>query len=373
MVQVTSIYKILVNCCYACFTLFAMQTTGKQVSDLLLSDKKPALFVLDGYPIESESSALSCVLANNNICTIILASHGSPKVLEGIRSKFGRDCNIVDIKPLSSNQSTQRVVHSILSEHPFVPTDDDKQVLKRLGEFTCGSPTITDIMSQVVRSRFSSHGADNRNGILCELAKDISLNVDKHSETDHNRHLRPVSEHLSRTIPLASPDCQDVWETSSKYDAWGSVNKLIDACNLSQQQRLLLHCLTTCHHSPVPFSLASELSTIIASSLTYGQESGEVLLSQLQQFKLVKDYPQPVVSPPPFCRHQANVQERFLYVPRCSVDGLWKCMETEDQLTALCTTRHALSKLQTADGIFAGLQLQVNEVSAKLEVQVTQE
>ena len=335
-----------------------------RITELPLDEENQALFVFDGQTDLTECSALASVLTNKNVRKIVLASHESSKFLVGIRQTFGCDCNVIDVQPLSSKQSTQRMVHSILSERSFVPTDHDQQVFKSLGEFTCGSPAITEITSQVLLSHFSMH-EDEQNKILGEFARDISLDDHKYSEGGDNQHHRPVSEHISQTVPIL-PGCHDVWETGSKYDAWDSLEKLISVCSLSQQQVLLLRCLSIFHHFPIPVSLASEVATIIATCTADKQRSSELILSELQQFKLIKNYPLPVVFSPSFCHQDAKVGEKLLHIPQCLADGLWKCMESEDRLAALCTLNHALLNLEKIGSTITGLQLQVNEVAASL-------
>lgn len=336
-----------------------------RICELPLNEDNQALFVFKGQADLTVFSALANILINKNVRKIVLASHESSKYLQGIRQTFGCNFNVIDVQPLSSKHSTQRIVHSILSEHSFVPTGHVQQVLKSLGEFSCGSPAITEITSQVLLSRLSMH-EDKKNKILCEFAIDISLDEHKHSEGGHNH--RPVSEHVSKTVPILS-GCQDVWETGSKYDAWDSLKKLISVCNLSQQQVLLLRSLSIFRHSPIPVLLATEVATIIASCATDEQQSSELLLSELQQFNLVKNYPLPVVFLPSICHQDTKVGEELVYIPQCLADSLWKCMELEDQCVAVCTLTRALLNLERTGGIIVGLQLQVNEVAASLNLQ----
>lgn len=55
-----------------------------------------------------------------------------------------------EVKPLSPTQSKQRIVHSLIKEFDFIPTEDDRQMIEDLAESTHGSPPILDIAAKVL-------------------------------------------------------------------------------------------------------------------------------------------------------------------------------------------------------------------------------
>lgn len=261
------------------------------------------MFIFDGLFDPSICGALSYILPNKNVHSIVVESycHINSKFTEGIKSVFGCDCSVIDIEPLSSKESTQRLVHSVMVENQFVPMDGDPHAFKSLGEFTCGSPSIIETTSQILQSRFSKSDNDCH-GVLCEICEEISPGTHDHSDL-----------------------------------------KLISMCRLSQeQQRLLfLRCLIMSHSSPVPVSVANELASFISMASFPDDKlvSSENLLSELLQFKLVKKYPPPIIVYPSgsFCQQEAKAGEDQLYVPQCLADSLCESLCQEDRLIIALT------------------------------------
>ena len=278
-------------------------------------------------------ASISSVLNNENVHVIIVQN--SYSVVQEIKSKLGRKCNIIDVKPFSSKEATQCLVYSVMADNSYVPSDVDRQAFKSLGKFTCGCPTVTEITSKILQSRFSKC-EDKHEHLVCTLAEELSL---------------------------------DEREMDVNFDSWHSLLELILACNLSEQHQLLLRCLAIFRSSPIPISLASELATIISSTPCEDKVSSENLLFELQQFKLVKNYPLPVLVPPSFCHHKANVDESLICVPQCLADCLWNNMDKKDQFFAvLITSRtHGLTTFPLTSGIIDGLYLHVHKVAARIE------
>ena len=350
-----------------------MQIIGMSISELPLSDSKQALYVLDGVADLADCSALTSVLKDKNVHTVILRSHVNSKIIEGIKHTFRRAVNVINIQPLSSLQSTQRIVHSIMAKHSYVPThDNDKQMFQSLGEFTCGSPAITNVTSQVLLSRLSTNKLE-QSKVFSEFSNDISLSTPKHSKNSDHHHYapRPISEHVSRVIPSVSDsmilsDCRDVWETAeAKYDSWYSLMKLVSASNLSQEQLLLFRCLSVFHCCPIPVSLALGLSTVILSDSgihDIAADEKQKLLSKLLQLKLIENYPLPVIYHPSF-HHQIN-GAKLLCMPQCIAEGVWKCMEVIDRSAVLCITNHVLSRStwQDTNEMVSGLYMRFKQL-----------
>ena len=96
---------------------------------------------------------------------------------------------------------------------------------------------------------------------------------------------------------------QYTWTTNVEYDSWNSILTLIDACGLTVEEKLLLNCLSIFSCSPIPFSMVTELASIIAKSAQKPHLAG-TLHCNLIKYKLICIYPHPVVltfhNPPSF-------------------------------------------------------------------------
>ena len=320
-----------------------------------MSEAQKALFVLDGMTSLPDSEALLRLLKSYYVHVIVIfkSCDSTDKLIKEVDRKLIRGCTVREVEPLSLIHSTQRIVHSFMKESDFTPSNDDQQVLEKVAEFTAGSPVIVDITSQVVQSCFS----DEEEQPIQALAESLSLrNKPSVSEKIYAiPRTRSVSQVISKAVDEVP---QYTWTTNVEYDSWNSILTLVDACGLSVEERLLLNCLSMFSCSPIPFSMVTELASIIAKSVQEPHLAG-TLHCNLIKYKLVCIYPHPVVLHPTVLQTSSNKElgTDFVYVPQYLSQCIWKSLDDSDRVVAYTLSYHTLLALYQNTAIrksFAG-------------------
>jgi hypothetical protein len=303
-----------------------------EISALRVSEAQNALFVFDGMTSLPDFETLLRLLKSYYVHVIVIfKNHDSTdKLVKEVDRKLLRGCAVRKVEPLSLIHSTQRIVHSFMEENDFTPSNDDQQILEKVAEFTAGSPVIVDITSQVVQSCFS----DEEEKPIQALAESLSLkNTPSVSKKIYaipqTRSAAQVMSKAVDEVPLYT------WTTNVEYDSWNSILTLIDACGLSIEEKLLLNCLSVFSSSPIPFSMVTELASIIAKSAQKPHLAG-TLHCDLIKYKLVCIYPHPVVLHPTVVQTSPRQElgSDFVYVPQYLSHCIWKSLEDIDQIVA---------------------------------------
>ena len=311
-----------------------------------MADTQQALFVFDSFTHLFDCESMVNILQKQHVHIIVL--HDSctsvDKFVKDVDLKLVRGCNFLNIKPLTMIHSTQRIVHSIMKEYDFTPTNDDQLVIEKLAAFTSGSPLLIDIATLVVCSLFAELKQNSVHYLTELLSKDAPLA--KPSETIPN--CPPL---LSRTASEESIDnvgkreTSAIWATNTEYDSWDSVIALVDSCNLTTEERLLFNSLLVFNGSPIPHSILSELALVIANSCQKPHLAG-TLHCKLFKYKLVCNYPHPVVVHKSVIHDSSHDRDSFrlvhipLYVSQC----MWNNCEKVDQVVVLNLAFHTLCK-----------------------------
>ena len=322
---------------------------GLHILQLPTSETQQALFILDGTLSLPESESLLRLLKSQYVHIIFIYKSYIPidKLIKEIDRKLIRGCVINNVEPLSVIHSTQRIVYSIMKTYSFTPTNDDQQVFERLAEFTTGSPLLVEIASKVVDACFQV-----KKHPVQQLTKLLLLDVTAHGKVSEL--MVPISQPSTRTISekimhkLVSADIQlerahNICATRTLYDFWDSVVLLIDACNLTSEQKLLLNCLSVFGCSPVPFLLVTELASLIAKGSQKPHLAG-TLHHKLIDYKLLKKYPQPIVLHPSVVQ-SSNPDMNFVYVPQELSHCIWNASEDVDKVFVLNLIYIALNRL----------------------------
>lgn len=338
-----------------------LQILGGDIQDLSIGETKQALFVFENLGQLPDSEALLSVLKNHYVHIIVLNESYvlTEKLVKEVDRKLIRGCKFLDTKPLTMIHSTQRIVHSFMKEHEFTPANDDQLVFEKLAEFTSGSPALVEIASMIACSCFEQsedpvlHLADLLS-LKSKYQTKESYSIEEPSSWAVTRAVtRTVSsnmrEFINSVTKLQVDDSQgrDVWTTNADYDSWDSTVILVDSCNLSVEERLLLNSLSVFNCSPIPYSVVAELAVIIANSSQKPHIAG-TLDHKLFKFKLLCNYPHPVVFHDScLCDSTQNKQNDFklVYVPHHVSQCLWKNSEKVDQIAVLNLVYHALSHL----------------------------
>ena len=294
-------------------------------------------------------------------------------LLKEIDHQLLRGCNIIDVKPLTMIHTTQRIVHSILSAHHLPPTNEDQNIFEKLAQFTSGSPALIDVTAALFLSQME-HNSQNElqdtHDTLISLSNQLSLDemdpstkpvtIVRHEPPKGTAKTREISNNVyDNIISIRDPE-QDPWCTSSPYDSWQAVTTLIDQCSLSAEERLLLFAVSMFSCSPVPMSVVTEVSSMIAKA-TQKPHISTSLYFKLFRMQLLKRYPLPVILPPSLGVHQLSTELEIVYVPQYIARAIWKDMMSDrDKVMALTTMYMALctlaDNLGSSDiGFLAGL------------------
>ena len=268
-------------------------------------------------------------------------------LIKEIDQKLVRGCTIHDIDPLSTIHSTQRIVYSVMKDCNFTPNNDDQHVFESLADFTCGSPLIVNITSQLLLEYLTQ--ISKLHDILMHCASLLAL--DQTAKTFvgklHDKLSVPTVGAVSKDVPSAidmvDGDKTITWETNSEYDSWESIDRLIDGCSLSTEEKLLLDCLAIFGCSPVPLFYITEISSLIATSSQKGHLGG-TLHNRLIKLSLMKQYPFPVVYHPAV---QSSPTYSFAYIPHYLAQCIWKSLDDIDKIAALAIAHVALKRLHT--------------------------
>ena len=328
----------------------------KELSELSSLETQPSLVVLDSldqFPKE-DGPLLNLLKDSNRHIVIISKSNFSPEGLQkSIDRRLLRGTNTITVQPLSTIHATQRMVHSILKNHHLAPSTKQQALFERLAEFTTGSPPILDLTSSLLDQSFSQETSSEEDALdtfadkiqLTELPHLKPLLVPgRHSMSPQRelcRNTQPT-RHISREVykTFTAKESEDVFVTSAQYDSWQVTTVLIDQCNLTPPERLLLFCLSSFDCCPIPTSHVTEISTIIAKA-SHQPHLASSLHSKLEKNKMLKTYPKPVVCHPNLQTSLNDID--FVYIPRFIAAAVWKdLMSDVDKVMALSTCYKAL-------------------------------
>ena len=295
---------------------------------LPLSETQQALFVFDSMSELPNIESLLRIMKNYHVHIIVLSkSYESPEnLIKAVDCKLVRGCKCHTIDPLTNIHSTQRLVHTLMTNIYFAPTTVDQRLFEQLAEFTSGSPPIVEITSQLLLASYSK----NHSEAAQEISEKFSLKT-QHSDPQvpHNLLVRELSDNVGDKLPAVAELAEkqrDLWETKTVYDSWDSIIALVHNCGLTVLEVFLLNCLAAFGCYPVPFSIVTDISHIIAKS-NHCDHLASSLHQKLVKFKFVKPCPSPAVL--------YSCETELVYVPQCLADCLWNNMEKVDKIAVL--------------------------------------
>ena len=306
------------------------------------------------------STYLMDLLKHPNTHIVVISKNYAPldALLREIDHQLLRGCNIIDVKPLSPIHTTQRIVHSILSAHHLPPTNEDQNIFEKLAQFTSGSPALIDVTAALFLSQMehdSQNELQDTHDTLINFINQLALDemdpstkpvtIVRRESPKGTAKTREISKDVYDNIVFIRDSEQDPWCTSSPYDSWQAVTTLIDQCSLSAEEKLLLFAVSMFSCSPVPMSVVTEVSSMIANA-TQKPHISTSLHSKLFQMQLMKRYPLPVILHPSLGVQQPSTEPEFVYVPQNIARAIWKDMMSDgDKVMALTTMYIALCTL----------------------------
>ena len=314
------------------------QVISEPIEGLQLNETHQALFVLDNA---SELQGVRCIYSQRllqHCCVhiIILSKHSElldPLVKE-IKNISNRKCKILEVKTLSTIDSTQRTVYEVFKKHQLSANNEDQRILEKLVKFTSGSPDIVDITIHVLLE-FVRKYSDTPSEGLKEFLKAIRLSHSHQILLNSNDNVPDIA-----SVPSTH---RDAWESESEYDSWDFTVALLDHCINSPGELLLLRSLAIFGCRPIPLSLVMTMSSFIAQSSGHSHLGG-ILHERLLEAKLLKKYPLPIVLHPSYTHDSAPTETQFVYVPQHLADHLWTS-ELVDQLMSITLVFRAMKKL----------------------------
>jgi tetratricopeptide (TPR) repeat protein len=333
----------------------------KELSELPFLESHPTLVVLyylDHFPKEDDSPLLS-LLKHSSVHIVVVSKTAFPEQLQkSAHNQLIRGTNIINIKPLSTIHATQRLVHSALQNHHLTPSKTEQVLFEKLAEFTTGSPPIIDLTNSLLDLTLTRTDAsastedalkDFASGVrLSELPQQKPLSVPREHLSSQPQEqflrtpVRDVSRELYETIKKDGEE--DVFITSAKYDSWQVVTVLIQHCDLTPEERLLLFCLSSFNCCPIPASYVTEIATIITKA-AHQSHLASTLHNKLRDSKMLKVYPKPLIYHPNYPNSSTDEETDidFVYIPRFISAAVWKDMMSDfDKVMALTTCYKAL-------------------------------
>ena len=326
-----------------------------------ISESQQVLIVFDAItrlPDLPEGSRK--LLKNPGTHILVLSKTSLPpeSLVREIDRDLLRGTTTIDIEPLTAVHATQRVVHTVLSEHHVAPKNQEQEIFEKLAEFMCGSPVLTDIVSALLLHRMAEdkrHSSD----ILCGFSQDIGLKDIEYTASQTAAVLsdRPqisrVAKHrtisprvravIERTLPGVGPELA---YSTSAFDSWVALIRLVKQCKLSPEETMLLKCLSILGCAPIPASLVTDISQYIcrASQKPYLAAS---LSSKLLKLKLLWHYPAPLIYHPTLDRQPLpSLEPEFVYVPQYVSNALCKdFFSEEDTIMTIGIVHHVMEAL----------------------------
>ena len=329
----------------------------KDFSSLPDTDAQSTLVVFDySDKVPLQDSPLFDLLKKPNVHIVIISKHYSPISLQKeIDRKLLRGTRVIDIQPLSTIHTTQRIVHSVLKHHHLASSNAQQRTFKDLAEFTTGSPAIIDVVSSLLVSHLEQTTGTSTEEALLDFAGDVRLGaLTKPQSVVRNKQqrsfqpptflpVREISQSVYDSISTVQ-EPEDIWTTNSHYDSWQVITVLIEQCQLRPEERLLLFCLSNLNCSPIPSILVTEMATMITKA-SHQSHLASSLHTKLEKRNLLKPYPKPVVYHPSLAPHCPGDTD-FVYVPQLIAEAIWKDMMSDvDKVMALGTVYKALQNV----------------------------
>lgn len=131
--------------------------------------------------VPAQTSWLYMMLNRRNTHTI-LAVHSDlhmTKLTKEISVKLLRGVDLMQLKPLSEVQATQRLVYAICSNCDFVPHNLEQGMLAQIAEQTLGSPDLVEVTAALIRKYIEYPDAAEGTDFLKQFYEDVCCEEDK--------------------------------------------------------------------------------------------------------------------------------------------------------------------------------------------------
>ena len=259
------------------------------------------------------SPHLKALLTSPTTHIIILYTSSSPptSLIQEIDTTLVRGCTLLQLEPLLTIHSTQRMVHDLLSRRRFAPQNRDQVVLAQLASLTYGCPDLSKLTAEVVYRQCLCS-----NNPLDDLASQL---------------VRPV-------MAQAEPDRLLTF-----------VANIINLFNMDTPQYFVLQVLAMFGPVPILQSVAVRVQTLVMSATSGGRNCD--FLQLLADSCLLKVYPSPVVVA------TSMMERRSMYSVPCHVcEAVLRSADERDVIFAIATAHKAVTMEMTTGGVWNGDQ-----------------
>ena len=302
------IYFVVLFVCTSAFHI-ALQVLQEKTFQHFSEDHQ-SLVVLDNIEsmqpiLDSPSGSLLLgFLKHQNTCVIAITRCCNCPVMlqQDIDQHLSRGSTVHEIFPLPQNLAMQRLVYELVRVQVPV-AQKDQTVLEECVEHAYGSPDLLNLTASVLIKSYENHSK-------------LQGCVEPHRESNMSSSLRFDSEQV--------------------------VTHLVEQCNLSTRELLILYCLSGLSTAPIPLCVVRTL----INTLNDCDMHETLLLDKLETLKLVSCYPQSVILNKALKKEIK--MEPLYYVPRTLSTALWNhTMSDEDKMMSLTVMYKTLFNICT--------------------------
>jgi hypothetical protein len=311
--------------------------------------------------------------ANTHVIITFNPTHTPKDLIKTIDRELIRGTNTIDLKPLSSLLTTQRLVHSIMKgcdTDDFIPYNEEQKMISHITEQTGGSPDIIDVTSTVLAERLAKGDVEQRRGILQEFCEETVVANSERSQKEEapkpaeaEARIEPDSTVIS-TESVARKSQAEEKVTLNQTTVVRFTTNLLQSLDLAESDYFLLKALHWFGTTPIPRQLIEILQSIIVSASKH-QRPTKTPIVNLLSYKLLRVYPSTVVVKPsksqlPYSSTHAHTaaaslstdfttsasfiaDSDFYYVPQLVIDSVQDQLQPMDRDFSLTAAFKALS------------------------------
>ena len=267
-----------------------------------------------------------------------------------------RGTSLVQVRPLSTLHTTQRMVHAILTCSHFAPHNREQMVLNQLAEKTCGSPEIVDITSSLLQQCLEESEEEEEGEGEGEFLEQFISKIQEPVEGES-----PILSEPPSPPPSSDEAATVEQEVLGEFTDTQFTLQLINACDLPHTDYFLLCVLSTFGPVPVPRDMVETVQSLVVTA-KFGKPSQarNTPLANLLAHRLVHVYPSTIIAAPAGVQEMEragdkSLESEFYYVPQLVSDALDTKMEQVDKVFSITTAYRAL--LQFSEELMAGARL----------------
>ena len=327
------------------------------------------LIIFDNISTIPHTTFFNDLLNNNNTHIIVtLNSTTQPKELvKTIDRELLRGTRVIELKPLSSLHTTQRLVHAIMKgcdSDDFTPYNEEQKMLSLITEHTGGSPDIIDVTATLCAKHLSHGDTGIRRSFMKDFCKNVIKDEDSKRSSESSELKTQVEEedHFTSAVIAAESaaasrptDEEDIPLNPSTLVRF--TTNLLQYLNLPQTDYFLLMSLQWFGSVPVPRELIEILQSLIMSASKDQMPSSKTPFDNLLSANLLRVYPATVVTKPSISSqsyaHPSSLPDTsaslsficdsdFYYVPQVICDAVRYQMEPMDKDFSLTAALKAL-------------------------------